>query len=826
MAMYGSVNAFAAALCVLAQGRHAAAQCNAVWSDDFSPPSIQPFTAASMTAFDDGSGLALFIGCSAVEDYEVPQTNLVRWDGAQLTPYQLFVDGEISALAVFDDGSGPALYAGGNFTTIAGAPASAIARWNGEHWQPLGIGMEGQYWPAQVMDFAVFDDGTGPALYAAGDFIAAGGKSASNIARWDGANWSPLGAGCDSWVQSLAVHDDGNGPALYAGGYFLHAGNVEAAGIARWDGTSWSPLGAGLTDAFGDPAVFVYGLCEYNDGTGAALYAGGSFTLAGGTKAWAIARWKDGAWSEVGGGLNSWVGLLEVFDGGTGPRLVVGSDFQFGNEHHSIASWDGHSWRRLGGGVQGPNGQSAVTTVGVLDRPDALGPSLLTCGDFESAGDVVARDIASWDGTEWSAVIHRTDNGARSEAFVVHDDGQGSGPCLYAGGGYYGSCLGIGRWDGTTWSMVGSGAGVVNALAVYDEGFGQGPFLFAGNEGPGLVRWNGFYWKNMGPGVNGRVYALAVFDDGSGPALYIGGKFRDAHGFWASMARWDGSEWDNTCDTLTDSYKPATVLSLQVYDDKRGSGPALFAGGRFNRAGDLVVGNIARWDGAEWAGLNLGANKEVQAMAVHDADANGPQRPRLCIGGLFTQVGAHTVRGLASWDGKYWAPLGDIDGNPYNGLAVRSLESFDPDADGPAPPMLYAAGTFDSINGAFLPGLARHNGAAWEEVGGGLENPKGSPAQAYALRAVDVPSLGQSLFVGGLFDLAGGIPSPGMARYGCPPPPPCYPDLDASGALDLFDFLAFVNLFHAQDPAADCDASGALDLFDFLCFTNAFNAGC
>jgi hypothetical protein len=54
----------------------------------------------------------------------------------------------------------------------------------------------------------------------------------------------------------------------------------------------------------------------------------------------------------------------------------------------------------------------------------------------------------------------------------------------------------------------------------------------------------------------------------------------------------------------------------------------------------------------------------------------------------------------------------------------------------------------------------------------------------------------------------------------------CYPDCDTNGALDLFDFLCFVNQFNAGDPAADCDASGALDLFDFLCFTNAFNAGC
>lgn len=54
----------------------------------------------------------------------------------------------------------------------------------------------------------------------------------------------------------------------------------------------------------------------------------------------------------------------------------------------------------------------------------------------------------------------------------------------------------------------------------------------------------------------------------------------------------------------------------------------------------------------------------------------------------------------------------------------------------------------------------------------------------------------------------------------------CAPDLDGSGALDLFDFLAFNNLFNAGDPGADFTADGELDLFDFLAFVNAFNAGC
>jgi hypothetical protein len=54
----------------------------------------------------------------------------------------------------------------------------------------------------------------------------------------------------------------------------------------------------------------------------------------------------------------------------------------------------------------------------------------------------------------------------------------------------------------------------------------------------------------------------------------------------------------------------------------------------------------------------------------------------------------------------------------------------------------------------------------------------------------------------------------------------CYADLDGSGVLDLFDFLAFTNAFNAGEAAGDCNGDGAFDLFDFLCFTNAFNAGC
>ena len=89
------------------------------------------------------------------------------------------------------------------------------------------------------------DDGSGPALYAAGSFLDAGGLAANRIARWDGGAWSPLGAGLNQTVYALTVYADGSGPRLVAGGSFSNVGGIPSSGIGRWDGTSWSPLGLG-----------------------------------------------------------------------------------------------------------------------------------------------------------------------------------------------------------------------------------------------------------------------------------------------------------------------------------------------------------------------------------------------------------------------------------------------------------------------------------------------------------------------------------------------------------------------------------------------------
>lgn len=73
-----------------------------------------------------------------------------------------------------------------------------------------------------------------------------------------------------------------------------------------------------------------------------------------------------------------------------------------------------------------------------------------------------------------------------------------------------------------------------------------------------------------------------------------------------------------------------------------------------------------------------------------------------------------------------------------------------------------------------------------------------------------------------------GVPS--MARYvRLSRSKVCPGDLDDNHVLDIFDFLAFQNLYAALDPRADLDQStgaGVFDIFDFLAFQNLFAQGC
>jgi hypothetical protein len=80
---------------------------------------------------------------------------------------------------------------------------------------------------------------------------------------------------------------------------------------------------------------------------------------------------------------------------------------------------------------------------------------------------------------------------------------------------------------------------------VYDDG--GGPALYAGGifttAGGGtanrIARWDGSSWSALGSGMDNSVNALTEYDDGLGPALYAGGGFSSAIDSGDSyIARW------------------------------------------------------------------------------------------------------------------------------------------------------------------------------------------------------------------------------------------------------------------------------------------------
>jgi hypothetical protein len=173
---------------------------------------------------------------------------------------------------------GSNLYVGGQFSTAGGIPANNIAKWDGRNWSALGSGVtDGYIVDPEVLALAVL----GNDLYVGGNFTKAGGTAANHIAKWNGTNWSQLGAGVEgvlsssTAVRALGV-SDGN---LYVGGYFWNAGGSGANALARWDGTNWWALGSGVDGFVDDLAI-----------AGNILYVRGQFGIAGGKVSPYVAR--------------------------------------------------------------------------------------------------------------------------------------------------------------------------------------------------------------------------------------------------------------------------------------------------------------------------------------------------------------------------------------------------------------------------------------------------------------------------------------------------------------------------------------------------------
>ena len=369
------------------------------------------------------------------------------------------------------------------------------------------------------------------------------------------------------------------------------------------------------------------------------LYAGGSFTSAGGITVNNIARWNGIVWSSVGASnainINSQVFALAVAPNG---NLYVGGDFiQVGSSSaNRVAKWDGTTWSALGTGpINGVDGVVSALTV-------APNGDLYVGGNFTQAGGVAANNVAKWNGTVWSALGAGTANGLIGGAshYTVFCLAVSTTGDVYAGGvfsqagGVPAFC--VAKWDGTAWSALGTSASdrvnsYVTTLAVAPSGdvYIGGPFSQVGSITVNYVaKWNGTNWSGLGTGLGGPVsnvpyypYALAIAPNGD---VYAGGTFVLAGGVPANyLAKWNGIAWSPLGTGSTNGVNNNGIGGLAVAPNGN-----LYVSGVFRQAGGIAANNLAKWNGTTWSTLGTGLD------GIGDGIAIGPTSKVYVLGGF------------------------------------------------------------------------------------------------------------------------------------------------------------------------------------------------
>jgi hypothetical protein len=350
------------------------------------------------------------------------------------------------------------------------------------------------------------------------------------------------------------------------------------------------------------------------------------------------------------------------------------------------------------------------------DGPGPGQPALFAGGPFTSAGTAALSGFARLTPVgDWTAVGAPLTAGTQATSSLVFDD-DGPGPnapalyvalTSYSGGSV--TVVNVARWDGVAWSTLGSVTSgtpeyhILNALASFDDdGPGPNPAqLYAGGEnlvnGSCVARWDGATWSPVGTGI--YVYALAEFDaDGPGPQLpqlYAG-----AHGsaIHSGFYKLENGAWVLAGGGIAGPNQ--AVRALAVMDDD-GPGPilpALYVAGTFERAGEIFTPDIARFNGTSWTspagGLELPDSIEYGAYSLLPVDEDGPgaATPVLYVGGLFSVAGGVPAKSIARWSpaSASWSSLGAGIYNPVLIAIVNDLAWID---RGPIAG-LFAAGKF------------------------------------------------------------------------------------------------------------------------------------
>jgi hypothetical protein len=291
---------------------------------------------------------------------------------------------------------------------------------------------------------------------------------------------------------------------------------------------------------------------------------------------------------------------------------VASLDFSDAAIFQGVAGRINGEWKTLNGGII--NTTAGSQEDGTIEQ-FALGPKgeVYAVGNFTRVNVIgasydTAYGLAYWDGTRWVPMITSfisTQPYPYMYSAAVAPNGD-----IYVSGTFSSingvAANNIAKWNGTTWSALGTGlgpgAGVAIKLALAPNGdlYACGNFHTAGGIACWhIARWDGSSWHSMGAtaGLNGHVDSICISQDGT--SVYAGGLFTDNYGIVGTALSYVAKYTPSTnlfsaLGSGLDARVKVVILSDSGY---------LYAGGSFVNSGVTPVYGLAKWNGTLWVKL-------------------------------------------------------------------------------------------------------------------------------------------------------------------------------------------------------------------------------
>jgi hypothetical protein len=447
---------------------------------------------------------------------------------------------------------------GGDFTKAGDLNITNLARWNGTNWAPVGA-------PSDLSIARIVSDGTNQIVL--GNFKRIGDIEANCVAHLSGTNWSALGLG----VASTGIAAARVGTNLYVGGDFQVAGGQAAGFIARWDGINWQPLMSGEVTA---PSDWVSSLVF---GPSGQLYVAGGFQTVGKVRVSGIARYDGTNWAGFGNGFPE-RNVQSVAAVGTNV-YVKGYFNRPASGIRNLARWNGSDWVSLGLGLDNDGYDPIISNLA------AGKTNLFVSGYFKTAGGISVTNLARWDGDQW----HSLDYVPTADSAVIATRDDDLFICEYNN-----SNLRLRQWQSGTWTQIGADISFATSPYITSMVWAGTNLYVTGNFivtndffATNVLCWNGVAWAGIDhPFGENSLVAPATTD---GTNLFVAINSYGAPLAEVKLAKWNGTQWKTLGTGVTSARPGLGVYGLAV------RGRDLFVGGDFTSAGGKPANNLALW---------------------------------------------------------------------------------------------------------------------------------------------------------------------------------------------------------------------------------------